>query len=85
MLTSSPAGRCAAPVVHLSLPAAEICLAVYAWEVECRRVDDLKAFISRPLLLLFCNDFNPPIIRVACSLVKVVEAEVSPACPLDVI
>ena len=80
MLTPSSAGRCAAPAVRLPLPVAVLCLAVYAWDVECRRVDDLKAFISRPLLLLFCNDFNPPIIRVACSLVKV-----SPACPLDVI
>lgn len=84
MLTASPSGRCAAPAVRLSFPVAVPCLAVNAWELECRRVDDLKAFISRPLLLLFCNDFNPPTVRLACakgySLV-----DVSPACALYVV
>ena len=83
-LTPSSSGRCTAPAVRPSFPVAVLCLAVYAWELEFRRVDDLKAFISRPLLLLFCNALNPPTVRLACakgwSLV-----DASPGCALDVV
>lgn len=90
MLTPSPAGRCPGPVVRLSLPAAVLYLSVYAWDVDCRRrVDDLKAFMSRPLLLLFCNAFNPPIIKVVYSFVKVppacAAAAVWPPCVLLIV